>query len=108
MLHNGKVIVAVFKEGDKNVGVAQITLGRGGYFYGVVAKVNCKGDEKTFKDCVDILEESVQNQWCLIWTNFEDTKKYHKELANVTDVLHVDLYELTERVKYESARDSEQ
>nr|DAN14562.1 MAG TPA: hypothetical protein [Caudoviricetes sp.] len=108
MLHEGRVIVAVFKEDDKDVGVAQISLGPQGYFYGVVAKTNCEGHEKSFKDCVDILEESVHNQWCLIWTNLEDTKKYHPELANITGVYHVDLYELTERVNYESARDSEQ
>ena len=40
MLHEGRVIVAVFKEDDKDVGVAQISLGPQGYFYGVVAKTN--------------------------------------------------------------------
>lgn len=100
---NGKTIVAVIQDSEKDIGVAQVTYGNGKFLYGVVAMVGTRSDTKTFKDCVDLLEESIQNHWCLIWmTDNEVIERFKKIDINIDSIEHVDLYELTEKVNYES------
>ena len=101
--------VAVLKDSQGNsIGTAQVTICETdwcklGYLYGITALIGARGDTKTFKKCVDILEESVHNHWCLIWLDFESIKeKYQKLGIDIASVEHVDLYQLTEKVMYES------
>lgn len=97
-------IVAVLKDSQDNpVGTAQVTQGCSGFLYGITALIGARGDTKTFKKCVDILEESVHNHWCLIWIDFESIQKNYEKLGiDIASVEHVDLYQLTEKVMYES------
>lgn len=107
-------IVAVIKDSEGNsVGTAQVTACEAkwcasGYIYGITALIGARGDAKDFKKCVDILEESLHNHWCLIWTEFESIKeKYQKLGIDIASVEHVDLYQLTEKVIYESSNRQE-
>ena len=100
---NGRDFVAIYYEKDKEVGVAQVSYGNGKWLYGTIAVVGTRSDTKTFKDCVDLLEESIQNHWCLIWmTDNEVMERFKKIDINIDSIEHVDLYELTEKVNYES------
>ncbi|QAX98236.1 hypothetical protein EcSzw1_20 [Escherichia phage EcSzw_1] len=100
---NGKTFVAVIQDSEKDIGVAQVTYGNGEFLYGVVAMVGTRGDTPTFHDCVDKLEESLRNHWCLIFQNKEGIKERYAKLGiDIAGIEHVDLYELTEKVLYES------
>ncbi|AIW03855.1 hypothetical protein Henu12_gp6 [Shigella phage Henu12] len=101
---NGKTIVAVFSDNEKDIGVAQVTYGNGEFLYGVIAMIGTRGDTPTFQDCVHKLEESVRNHWCLVWMNDNDIKeRYAKIGIDIVGIEHVDLYQLTEKVMYESS-----
>lgn len=104
---NGKTFVAVIQDSEKDIGVAQVTYCNGEFLYGVVAMVGTRGDTPTFHDCVDKLEESVRNHWCLIWTNEKDIKERYAKLGiDIAGIEHVDLYELTEKVLFEKGKEN--
>lgn len=101
---NGRDFVAVFSDNEKDIGVAQVTYGNGEFLYGVIAMIGTRGDTPTFQDCVHKLEESVRNHWCLVWMNDNDIKeRYAKIGIDIVGIEHVDLYQLTEKVMYESS-----
>lgn len=104
MIVDGKTFVAVFSDNEKDIGVAQVTYGNGEFLYGVIAMIGTRGDTPTFQDCVHKLEESVINHWCLVWMNDNDIKeRYAKIGIDIVGIEHVDLYQLTEKVMYESS-----
>lgn len=101
---DGKNYVAVFSDGEKEIGTAQVCHSGKEFLYGVVAFIGTRGDMKSFKDCVDKLEESIENHWCLIWLNADNIKeRYAKVGIYIESIEHVDLFELTEKVMYENS-----
>ncbi len=101
---DGKNYVAVFSDGEKEIGTAQVCHSGKEFLYGVIAFIGTRGDMKTFKDCVDKLEESIENHWCLVWLTGDGIKDYYAKIGiHVESIEHVDLFELTERVMYENS-----